>query len=386
MVESRVNEVAPGRAAPRPQVLASMTDQQVLAGISRSDEPVSRAELAQLTGLSKPAVSSAATRLTERGVIHAVGIREGRRGGVATLFDINPHHGRSLAVVIHNDSITVQSRDLRGTVEAHLKADLPPLRHPDQLIDSANQLIADVARGHPAPLLAAAVSIANPIDIRSGAPVVLERSVFPEAAIRPRLDLALDDAAHITVDNDVNWATLGEFRDGSLRGCENFIYIYAGRGLGAGLLLNGRLFRGHRGLSGEIGYLRDGARPHLDLTQQLAELGLGTPDAYGLDLERAADILADPLTPAAQRCAEVLASAIANLAIVVNPSAIAFGGPLSAYAGFTAAVLQRVAALSIDPPTFSISHTTPLVGAGLEAHLLALAEVGIPTTTSRLDP
>ncbi|MFV0452689.1 MAG: ROK family protein [Propioniciclava sp.] len=385
MVESRVSNVPATGVAPRPQVLASLTDQHVLAAISEAPEAVSRAEIAHLTGLSKPAVSSAAARLSDRGVIHSVGIRSGRRGGVATLYELNPHHGRSLAVVLHNDTIAVRARDLGGAVQAHRQAEVAPESRSAQIIATTNRLIEEVSAAYAAPLLAAAVSIADPVDAPTGAPVVLERSVFPQAALQPRTELALAEAARIVVDNDVNWATLGEFGQGELAGCDTFVYVYAGQGLGAGLFLGGRLFRGHRGLSGEIGYLRHQADPALDLTQKLASLGLGSADRYGIDLDRAALVLGgDPLGADALACADVLAGAIANLGIVVNPSAIAFGGPLSAHARFTAAVRERVEALSIDPPDFVVSRTTPLLGASAEAHRMALAEVGI--TTTRTDP
>ncbi|WP_341947562.1 ROK family transcriptional regulator [Microbacterium sp. LWH11-1.2] len=363
-----------------------MTDQHVLALLGDAESPMSRAEVAEATGLSKPAVSAAAARLSERGVLHEVGVREGRRGGVATLFELNPDHGRSLAVVIQNDRITVQARDLRGRIRARTEAAVTPGTDSRSIVSTTNQLIDDATEIFDAPLLAAAVSIADPVDKNSGDPVVLSRSVFPAAAIQPASELAIGDAASVVVDNDVNWATLGEFREGELRGYENFVYVYFGQGLGAGLLLNGHLFRGHRGLAGEIGYLRDGTVTGGDITEQLAALGLGTADVYGIDLERAHDVLSRaPLVAAARESADVLALAIANLSIVVNPRAIAFGGPLSVFPAFTAVLEERLAALSIDPPRFVTSEATPLLGASLEAHRLALDEAGIPPAQRRAE-
>ena len=387
MSESSSDRVGPGNRleAPRPKVLASITDQHVLAAVGDVRQPISRAEIAEVTGLSKPAVSTAAARLLERGVLRNVGVREGRRGGVATLFELNPHHGRSLAIVIQGDAIAVQVQDLHGVVRADLEAAVSSECRPEEIIGMTNRLIADAKGAFEAPLLAAAVSIADPVDAASGEPVVLDRSVFPAAAISPSSDLALSDAARIVVDNDVNWATVGEYQHGVLRGCDDFVYVYIGQGLGAGLMLDGRLFRGHRGFAGEVGYLRDGSDPEMDITQKFASLGLGTTDRYGIDVARASSLLGtSPLSDAANAAADVIAIAVANVAIVVNPSAIAFGGPLSAFPAFTDALKERISSLTIDPAQFVISETTPMSGAGLEAHRLALEEAGLPQSRKKL--
>lgn len=371
-----------GLAAPRPEVLASITDQHVLRVIGDSPTAVSRAEIAEATGLSKPAVSAAAARLLERGVLRDVGVREGRRGGVATLFEIDPNHGRSMAVVIQDDAITVQTRDLHGVVRAELEAAVSSASRRDELILLVNGLIAEAQQTFPAPLLAATVSIADPVDAKLGVPLVLERSVFPAVPLDPRATFDLSDAVQVVIDNDVNWATLGEFREGALHGCENFVYIHFGRGIGGGMLLDGRLYRGHRGLAGEVGYLRDGGSEHRDITERLAAAGLGTAGQYGLDLRMATEHLSrTPLTSVALEAADVLALAIANVAIAVNPQAVAFGGPLSTFPAFTEALRERIARVSIDTPELVVSTSTPLLGAGLEAHRLALQEAGLPQPT-----
>lgn len=371
-------------AAPRPTVLASITDQHVLRVIGDSPVPISRAEIAEATGLSKPAVSTAAARLLERGVLRDVGVREGRRGGVATLFEIDPNHGRSMAVVVQDDSITVQTRDLHGVIRVELEEAVSSACRREEVAELVNRLIAQAQQIFPAPLLAVTVSIADPVDAKLGVPLVLERSVFPAVPLDPRATFDLADAAQVVIDNDVNWATIGEFREGALRGCENFVYVHFGRGIGGGMLLDGRLYRGHRGLAGEVGYLRDGGSEHRDITERLAAAGLGTTEQYGLDVRLAAEQLSrTPLTAVALEAAEVLALAIANVAIAVNPQAVAFGGPLSTFPAFTEALRERIARVSIDAPELVVSTSTPLLGAGLEAHRLALREAGLPQPSER---
>lgn len=356
-----------------------MTDQHVLAALSTAQAPMSRAEVAEASGLSKPAVAAAVTRLVDRGVLRDVGIREGRRGGVATLFELNPGFGRSLAVVVDNDFITIQATDLHGKVQSTLEARAAPGQKLDDVAATANRLIAESATMYPAPLLAAAVSIADPVDAVTGDPIVLSKSVFPAPNFSPRKELQLHEAEHLVIDNDVNWATIGEHRSGALQDCDDFMYIYLGDGLGAGLLFDGRLLRGRRGLSGEIGYLRPDPSEDVDITEKLAGLGLGKAGSHIFDLPTAVALLGrQPLSPSARAIASTLGLAVANMAIALNPSAIAFGGPLSEFPEFTTALAERVAMLATDPPRFVTSRVTPLAGAALEAHRLALEAAGVP--------
>ncbi len=358
--------------APRPELLASLTEANVLAELRRFGRPASRAEIAHAASLSKPAVSAAVARLGARGVLKEVGIREGRRGGVATLYRIDPEHGRSFAVVIQNDEVVVQSRDLDGAVQAERRSRVERDSDPTRIVQQTNELIRSASREHTAPVLAATISIADPVDAHTRVPARLDRSVFPGALIDPGKDLALPAGVALVIDNDVNWAALGEFRQGNLRGCKNFLYVHVGEGIGAGLILDGRLFRGSRGLAGEIGYLRvDGT---LDITQLLAGLGLGTSGRYGLDPAKYSALSAG----AKKTAIEALAVVVANAVMVVNPEAVALGGPLSGAPGFAEGLDKAVGKLSIDPPRFVRGSATPLLGAALEAHRLALLAIGVP--------
>lgn len=244
---------------------------------------------------------------------------------------------------------------------------------------TANRLLAQSAAAYSAPLLAAAVSIADPVDADTGDPIVLSKSVFPAPDFKPRSELHLQEAERLVIDNDVNWATIGEHRAGVLQNCNDFIYVYLGDGLGAGLLFDGHLLRGRRGLSGEIGYLRPDPSEDADITEKLAGLGLGKAGSHVFDLPTAVELLSQhPLAPSAGAIASTLGLAVANMAIALNPSAIAFGGPLSNFPDFTAALADRIATLTTDPPQFVISRVTPLAGAALEAHRLALEVAGVP--------
>jgi len=378
MTSRAVESSAGGPRAPKPEVLASLTDHHFLAALSAADEPLSRAEVAARTGLSKPAMATAALRLRERGLISEVGQRQGRRGGVATLLEVNAGRGHSIAIAVQPDACSARIRDLVGRVLFDGSERLAADAGPDDVVETTNALIDRARRTVGSPLLAAAVSIADPVDFSTGEPVALAESAFPAGRISPRRDLDLQTPGPVVVDNDVNWASLAARRSGVMHDCDDFVYVYCGAGLGAGLVLGGRLYRGRRGLAGEIGYLRDEAGA--DLTQRLAELGLGRLDGYGLDMDAAQRLLdGRELSPQTQAVVDTLSRHLANVAILVNPEAVVLAGPLSDHPAFVAGLRAGIIRLTPDPPEVVVGSFAPLMGASDEAHENALAEVGLPT-------
>ncbi|WP_394769648.1 ROK family transcriptional regulator [Lacisediminihabitans sp.] len=361
--------------APRLNLLAALTDQRFLRALADSVDPLSRAEIAAATGISKPAISDAAARLEKTGLIVDAGVRGGRRGGVATLYRINGSHGHSLAIALQPTGVSLRARDLAGRTLVDVAEALPTGATTDVVVALANRLIHESADAVGSPLISAAVSVAVPVDSSTGDTVRLPNSPFPAGQFAPLRELDLAPAGTAVVDNDVNWATIAERHLGSMTACEDFVYVYLGAGIGAGVFASGALVRGSRGLAGEIGYLR--SPTGRDLTQTLAQLGLGAPDAYGIDVEAAVELLSrTPPSEAGERAIDELATAIVNATILLNPRAVVLGGPLTASAGLVDGLAGRIPGLALDPPEVIVSTHAPLEGAAFEAHRLARERFG----------
>ena len=359
-----------------------MTDNHFLAALGDATEPLSRAEIAERSGLSKPAISAAAVRLLERGVIRQVGIREGRRGGVATLLAIDSSYGHSLGVAVRPESVLVRSMDVAGGLIGTWQRELGEGAAAEELVRATNDLIAAADPG--TPLLAAGISLAHAVDSAAGKPVVVSRSASQRVVFDPVVDLHLGQAGWVRVDNDVNWATLAEHQQGSLGDCHDFVYVYCGAGLGAGLYLDGRLYRGARGLAGEIGYLRDSTDRTKDITERLAALGLGASNRYGLDVAAAETLFAArPLSNLADEILDAVAIGLENIAVTLDPEAFAIGGPLASCSAFFEGIAARVAEFTTHSPRTVPSTSTPLDGASLTAHAHALELAGIPVSRSQ---
>ena len=361
--------------SPRPGLLATITEHRFLALLNESDTPLSRSDIAQLAGISKPAISDAARRLEDAGVIVTTGIREGRRGGVAALYEINPARGHSISLAMDSTFVAARSIRLDGTIAFDGSEPLPHNAGSDHVIAVARGLLESIEEASPTPLLAAAISVADPVDRTTGEIIPMADSVFPAGHLNPVRDLSIE-ASDVKIDNDVNWATLAEHRVGAMRGVGDFLYVHLGAGLGAGLFLGGNLQRGARGLAGEIGHLRmpDGE----DLTRTLSRLGFGNAArAYGLDLTASTQLLTAPeLSPATREALDNLAVAIANMVTLLNSGAVVLGGPLAGLAPLEKYLSAAIPGLSLDGVDVVIGTRSPLDGASHEAHRMARAGLG----------
>ncbi|HEY1350182.1 MAG TPA: ROK family protein [Ktedonobacteraceae bacterium] len=120
-------------------------------------------------------------------------------------------------------------------------------------IELASQALAEARLPEEAPIVAIGVGAAGQIDRRSG--VILDA---PNLGVR-NMDLGGTLGGHfgrpVSVGNDVEVATIGELYYGSGRGCQNFVCVFVGTGIGGGIVHNGRMYTGLSGTAGEIGHM-----------------------------------------------------------------------------------------------------------------------------------
>ncbi|MBU3749434.1 MAG: ROK family protein, partial [Mycobacterium sp.] len=239
----------------------------------------------------------------------------------------------------------------------------------------ARDLMQDIGDRLDSPCLATAVGVAAPIDPRTSTIRAWPTSPFTAANAALGAALGIPDGRPVHVDNDVNWATLAEHRVGSMQQASDFLYIYLGAGVGAGLFLGGQVHRGHHGLAGEICFTR--MENEETFMGRLARSPIGTHDGWGgsIDTARALELFNDPgavtdLGPLVDDIARV----IANIATAIDPSAIVVGGPLAEAAPLIEALGQRLqlpslADVAITPT--ALGRDAPLCGAALGALELA---------------
>ncbi|MBA8795805.1 putative NBD/HSP70 family sugar kinase/biotin operon repressor [Friedmanniella endophytica] len=360
------------RRRPSLGLLRNLTDAHVLDQLLEAGA-LTRADIAARTGISKPTISEAVRRLGESGVITEVGEADGRgrRGPAGTLYRLADGVGVAFVQYAGPEGVRTELLDLRGTVLAARDHPVPSPTTADRLGPVLVSEADAVLTGAPGPVLAATVSVANPVDRRTGRLVRLPDSPFLLDELVPAE--LLDDrlGVPVQVDNDVNWAALAEHRAGAATDLEDVVYCFLGPGLGLGLVLGGGLVRGHRGLAGELAYVittgPDGRGRRL--LESLGDHGLLREGSWAIDVEAMAALLGRR-DAAADRVLAAVAGAIATIAALVDPEAVVIADHWSADADLADRLAGPVAAAAPVPVALRaamITEHAPLVGARTEA-------------------
>jgi predicted NBD/HSP70 family sugar kinase len=218
--------------------------------------PVSRPQLAEATGLSKPTISLALADLERWKLVRPVGHRSGNTGRAALLYEIRPEAGWVIAIDVGRAWIRLALANLAGDVVAR--------RSEKSQAGSSRTLVAQISKLARAVATDAGVAYDRITFTIIGSPGVVDRQT---GTIRLAPNLAgwghpgvLDALGErlgpeFVVENDVKLATLGEQAHGQGKGIANFAFVSIGTGIGMGVVIDGRLYRGSRGAAGEIGYL-----------------------------------------------------------------------------------------------------------------------------------
>ncbi|WP_328808341.1 ROK family transcriptional regulator [Nonomuraea montanisoli] len=225
----------------------------VVLGEIRAAGPLTRAALAELTGLTKTTVSKLVSDLLDAGVVVENGaVRDGERGRPGVAVSVSGHRIATLGLEINVDYLAACVVDLTRTVRvrrvrpADNRGSRPEAILAD-LRELAGQAVADAERAG-LRITGAALAVPGPVQdgLLRNAPHLGWRDIGVAA------QLGLHDLA-CEVDNEANLAALGELWFGS--GETDFLYVSGEIGIGAGLVVDGSLFRGTYGLAGELGHV-----------------------------------------------------------------------------------------------------------------------------------
>lgn len=216
---------------------------------------VSRAQIAQALGLNKSTVSSLVEDLMERRLVHETGINTAGTGRPATLLEIDPQGGCIIGVAFGVDYLAAMVTDFRGTVLWRQSKQADPYETVDACLAQTLELVRqanDFCRSQSLHLLGLGLAAPGTVDLQQGvlvfAPNLGWRDVPLKAFFRAHTGL------RVYIENDANAAAVAEHLFGAARRSQNFIFVFAGVGIGGGLYLDGKLQRGNNGYAGEIGH------------------------------------------------------------------------------------------------------------------------------------
>jgi predicted NBD/HSP70 family sugar kinase len=307
--------------------------------------PVSRPQLADATGLSKPTISLALANLEGSGLVRHVGRSSGNSGRAALLYEMRPEAGWVVGVDVGRYWLRIALANLAGEVVLR--------RQERSQSREAKKLVAQIASLVSTLPVEAGLSYEDVTYTVIGSPGVVDQR---SGAMRLAANLsgwngsgvldALGDqlGSSIAVENDINLAALGEQAHGLGKGVPNFVFVSVGTGIGMGIVLDGRLHRGARGAAGEIGFLPlgdsepidDGAsgRSHGTL-ESIASAEAVVANARRLGMRNV--VSAKHVFESARQSnkaalaaveieAEHLAEAVASVASVLDPELVVLGG------------------------------------------------------------
>ena len=238
-----------------PSLLRAINERTVLECVRRIG-PISRAQLARETALSKPTVSQALSGLQQAGLVREAGRSKGGKGPTAILYQLNPRAGWVVGIDVGRNWVRAAIADVTGAFVAR-RDERAKVRSAHTLITQIGEIAHGLASDAGIKWRQVTVAtVGSPGVVHPGHEEVDLAYSLPGWGRHGLVDLVQRELGTKTIfENDVNLAALGEAWRGIGRDVDPFVYLHIGTGVGLGIVLGGELYRGAGGAAGEVGYL-----------------------------------------------------------------------------------------------------------------------------------
>ncbi|HEY0517125.1 MAG TPA: ROK family transcriptional regulator [Solirubrobacteraceae bacterium] len=357
----------------RASLLRELNEQAVLETIFR-EGPVTRPELADRTGLSRPAVSAAVRRMEQAGLVGAAGARDGRRGRKPMAYVVSDRAGFVVGVDIGGANVRVGAANIFGELICDEREETDkrsPRRTSAQITDMVRKVVARAGAEHDR-LLAIGISTPGVVDQGSTRVSSLAYNLSAGGDFDALSVIGERFGVPVLVENNVNLAAVGERWAGVARGVSTFAFIAVGAGVGMGIVIDDQLVRGAHGAAGEIAYLPSGSDPfderhrvHGGLEDEIgadgilaafhAITGSAEPDSAQHVFELAGEGHEQARTIVDQ-VGRRIGLAIATVCAVVDPELVVLGGGIGSNAALVTPVRAAVAGLLPLPTRIELSR------------------------------
>lgn len=217
------------------------------------DDQCSRVKLTETTGLKQATITKIVNQLIEWGLVsetESLGSIVGRR---PIRLVLNGEQYMILSVRINRNYLRVAVYDILGQRKAHTEVPIDPLFGARVSMDQLKELIRRMMRQTGVPFLAIGIALPGPFDAQRQQITLM--SGFPgweKIHIREELEQAF--RLPVFLDHDANCGALAELWYGKHKNVQHMVYVAGDRGVGAGLILGGSIYRGRMGFAGEIGH------------------------------------------------------------------------------------------------------------------------------------
>lgn len=314
----------------------------------RTDAPTSRAQIAKEAKLTPPTVSSNVKELIKEGIVKESELGESLGGRKPTMLMINNQAFYVVGVDAGPQTITCILSDLSGKVAKRTSSELTTPITNKQFIYRLKESIREILEYMPSKLdkmIGIGVAMHGVVEVETGTSLFAPNLGLTNIPIREELEKEFD--LDVKVENDVRAMALGESWFGDHGELRSMLAINLGRGVGAGLVIDGKLYHGAQDIAGEVGHMM------MDPRGNLCECGnkgcLQTFASGPAIAERAKGLLADELADAItgekvyelaiegdKECINILEEAgemigigLTNLIHIINPEKIVLGGAVT---------------------------------------------------------
>jgi predicted NBD/HSP70 family sugar kinase len=327
--------------SPRSNLLRELSEQAILGTIFR-EGPITRPEIAERTGISKPTVSAVVERLVKARLVQPAGERPGRRGRTPIAYVVDSAAGFVVGVDLGSTMLRIAATNLYGELlrEDELETATGAKAVGDQISAAVEHIARELSPKH-GPLLAMGVSTPGVVDPATRRVTSLAYHVSNSGALDSLSKLEARFRVPVLVDNDVNVAAIGEKWRGLAASVPTFVFVTIGAGVGMGIVIDNELYRGFHGAAGEIGYLPLTADPFDEQHRRFGgledEIGAaGILSAYSRVARTPAESAREVFERARQgdrtahdvieNEARRIGLAIATVCVVVDPGLVVLGG------------------------------------------------------------
>lgn len=228
----------------------------LLLGMIRRERAISRTDLARRSSLTKPTVSAIIDELLHEGLVRETGFDESltKRGRRARLLELDGDAAAYVGVNFGVRDTAIGIADALGELRAVWHGESFP-GEPEKALAELRPMInaalaqAKVPRSR---VTSIGVSCAGLVDQRTGACLLAPNLGWRNVPVRAAIHEAL--GVPVVVHNKTQAGAAAEGRFGAARGVRSFVWIFVSHGVGAGIVLDGQIFFGSTGYSGEIGH------------------------------------------------------------------------------------------------------------------------------------
>ncbi|MCP4755276.1 MAG: ROK family transcriptional regulator [Proteobacteria bacterium] len=317
----------------------------------REHKLISRVDIARSTGLSQASVTGITAELIETGLLFEKQTGQSIGGRRPILLSLNPDGAYTLGVFLSVRQISVVIVNLQADIlESHILPLAERIYTPEIVADLIVQAIhtcmwkTDLSKKQ---ISGVGIAIPGLVDSQTGLIRFLPNYRWKEVNFRDMINEKIEIATHI--ENSANTLTLAEQWFGDGRGVDNFLTVNLEHGVGMGIVINGQLYRGHKGIAGEFGHItleadgplcRCGKRGCLEAfagnnailceAETAAREGKWKPDdPHNISIEevvRKARSGEECLEKIYAKAGRILGIGLANLIEILNPAKIIISG------------------------------------------------------------